>query len=95
MNVRGTKLIEKFQASHASAASRLAAWNDTMGKNDYANLVDLKRHFQQVDLVGQNLVFNIGNVCRLIAQVDFNHKIVLVKWIGTHAEYDKIKVKKI
>lgn len=95
MKVRGTKLISKFQANHASSASRLSAWTTTMRGNDYGSLVDLKKHFQQADLVGDRVVFNIGNTYRLIAMIDFSIKIVLVWWIGTHAEYAKIDAKKV
>jgi len=89
MKVHGTQLIEKFQVRHAPSASRLAAWTATMRGNDYCSLVDLKEHFQQADLVGDRVVFNIGSTYRLIAMVDFSFKIVLVQWIGTHAEYSK------
>ena len=42
------------------------------------------------------VVFNIkGNSYRLVAAIDFEKAIVFVKWIGTHAEYDKIDVKTV
>ncbi|MCZ4225505.1 type II toxin-antitoxin system HigB family toxin [Pedobacter rhodius] len=41
-------------------------------------------------------VFNIkGNHYRLIVDVEFKLKIIFVVWVGTHAEYDKIKVEEI
>ena len=36
------------------------------------------------------VIFNIrGNKYRLVVKVNYPGKIVLVKWFGTHAEYDK------
>ena len=46
-----------------------------------------------VDMPGnQHYVFNIhGNHHRLVVVVKFFNHTILVRWIGTHAEYDKIK----
>jgi hypothetical protein len=42
------------------------------------------------------MVFNVkGNDYRLVAAVDFEKRIVWIKWIGTHADYDRIDVKKV
>ena len=45
---------------------------------------------------GDRVVFNIkGNAYRLVAAVDYQRQIVFIKWIGTHAQYDKIDVRKV
>ena len=42
------------------------------------------------------VVFNIkGNDYRLVTAMDFEKRIVWIKWIGTHAEYDRIEVKTV
>jgi len=42
------------------------------------------------------IVFNVkGNDYRLVAAVDFEKGIVWIKWIGTHADYDKIDVRTV
>lgn len=42
------------------------------------------------------VVFNIkGNDYRLVTAVDFEKRIVWIKWIGTHSEYDRIDVKTV
>lgn len=57
----------------------------------------MKQIFGSVDSVGnQHYVFNIrGNNHRLIVVVKFTIKLVLVRFIGTHAEYDLIDAKNI
>ena len=57
----------------------------------------MKKTFNSVDRVGnQKYVFNIkGNDYRLIVVVKFMIKTVLIRFIGTHAEYDKIDAKNI
>jgi mRNA interferase HigB len=42
------------------------------------------------------VVFNIkGNNYRLVVATDVDKRIVWIKWIGTHKEYDKIEVKEV
>jgi mRNA interferase HigB len=41
-------------------------------------------------------VFNIkGNDYRLIVAIDYGRKVVFVKWVGTHAAYDKIDARTV
>jgi mRNA interferase HigB len=50
-----------------------------------------------VDFLGDNrVVFDIGsNKYRLVVHVAYKRKIILVKFIGTHAEYDRIDAKTV
>ena len=42
------------------------------------------------------MVFNIkGNDYRLVTAIDYRSQIVLIVWLGTHKEYDKIDVEKV
>ena len=60
-------------------------------------LFDIKKSFNSVDSIGnQHYVFNIkGNDFRLIVVIKFTIKTILIRFIGTHAEYDKIDAKNI
>jgi mRNA interferase HigB len=54
---------------------------------------DVKRQFgNTVDFVGDNrLIFDLGgNRFRLIVHVSYKFRRVVVKFIGTHAEYDRV-----
>jgi len=52
--------------------------------------VDLQGTFASADLVGDEIVFNIGgNKYRLATMVDFKAQAVLVTDVQTHAEYSK------
>ncbi len=57
----------------------------------------MKKTFKSVDNVGnQHYVFNIkSNNYRLIVMIKFTIKTILIRFIGTHADYDKIDVKNI
>ncbi|MEM1408255.1 MAG: type II toxin-antitoxin system HigB family toxin, partial [Bacteroidota bacterium] len=59
------------------------------------SLNDLKQDYPSADYVGNNrVVFNIkGNDYRLIAIVIYVSQKVYMRWIGRHAEYDKVDAK--
>ena len=52
--------------------------------------MDVRRDFQDVDQVGRVLVFNIRhNTYRLIAKVDYRSRLLMVKDLLTHKQYEK------
>ena len=52
----------------------------------------MRTQFRSTDFVGDNrVIFNIGgNNYRLIVHIHYTHGIVRTKFVGTHAEYDRI-----
>jgi mRNA interferase HigB len=71
----------------------IRAWFAIAAKAHWENPTEIKRHFgSTVDFVGDNrVIFALGgNKYRLIGHVSFTFGRVLVKFIGTHAEYDRI-----
>jgi mRNA interferase HigB len=76
---------------------RLDAWYAEVSKAHWQNSADIKRHYATASIVSaERVVFNIrGNDYRLVVAIDYQHQIVLIVWIGTHKEYDKIEVGKV
>ena len=97
MNVISYKAISHYCQTNANAEQALKTWFKTVSKAEWKDLNELKKDYPAADYVGDNrIVFNIkGNHYRLVARVVFEYKRVMVKWIGTHAEYDKIDVLKV
>ncbi len=93
MNVLSKPTIIRFYEKNTTAKQGLLTWYDTVSNATWKNMNDLRRTYPDTDLVGDDrFVFNIqGNRYRLVARVSFLYKDVKIKWIGTHAEYDKIK----
>jgi len=75
----------------------LRAWYDRAVKAEWSIFADLKRTFGSADAVGNSrVVFNIhGNKYRLVALVDFQFHGVLVRFVGTHRQYDQIDASEI
>ena len=93
MRVIAKKTIVEYYTMHADAKTALEEWFEKAELADWQNFSDIKDSFRSADWVGNNrVVFNIkGNDYKLVVLVLFKIKMVYVRFIGTHAEYDKIQ----
>lgn len=84
--------IKEFIKKHSNSDVALRDWYFKTRRSEWENLNDIKQTFNSIDYVGNNrYVFNIkGNDYRLVAIIIFASKKVYIRFIGTHAEYDKI-----
>ncbi len=92
MVIVSKKAIQQYSLTKPQATEALNEWYLKTKEADWGNLSDVKNTFGSVDYVGNdNYVFNIkGNQYRLIVRVIFPIRTVFIRFIGTHAEYDKI-----
>jgi len=72
--------------------AQLDAWYERAAKAQWKNSAEVKAQYASASiLTAERVVFNIkGNDYRLIVAIDDHYKILLIKWIGTHKEYDQI-----
>ena len=92
MHVIARKTLKDFWARHADAEPALKAWFHEAKSSRWESFLDIKSRYRSADaLPGNRVVFNLkGNSYRLIAHIHYNTGIVFIRFIGTHAEYDKI-----
>jgi mRNA interferase HigB len=85
--------IKEYCKERPDAKVSLNDWNSKTEKAEWNNFSDIRKTFGNVDAVGNsNYVFNIkGNHFRLVARIIFDAKLVYIRFIGAHAEYDDIK----
>jgi len=97
MNVISKRTIVKFYEIHPSAKTALEVWHSDVRRSEWKTPEDIKKTYASASFLADNrVVFNIkGNDYRLIVHIDYKRKIVRVKFIGTHAQYDKIDVKEL
>ena len=92
MRIVTYKRIAEFTEKHIDSKIALQEWFYKTTKANWKNASDIKKTFNHVDFSGNcRVIFNIkGNQYRLVAIVIFASKKVYIRFIGTHAEYDKI-----
>jgi mRNA interferase HigB len=92
MQVVARRTLVQFWERHSEAETPLRTWHSTVLQAVWTTPQDIKDQFGSVDFIADNrAIFNIGgNKFRLVVRVSYEYKAVQVKFIGTHAEYDKI-----
>lgn len=92
MNVVAISTLRAFWEKHSAAEQPLKAWYDEAKAASWTTPQDIKNNYASASFVGNNrVVFNIkGNDYRLIVAVAYRYQAVYIKFIGTHAEYNKI-----
>jgi mRNA interferase HigB len=93
MRIITHKAIVQYSGLYADAKSALDEWYIKTEQSQWNCYADVKQTFNNVDNIGnKRYVFNIkGNSYRIITLILFGPKIVYIRFIGTHSEYDKIK----
>ena len=97
MHIISRPQIHEFWNKHADSETALKVWFQKTKKAQWNNLNELKIDFPSADYIGNDrYVFNIkGNKYRLVAMIFFDIRTVFIRFIGTHAEYDKINCTEI
>lgn len=93
MQVIARRTLRQFWERHPQAEGPLRVWFAIATKAHWRGPSDVKRQFgAAVDFVADNrVIFDIGgNKYRLVVHVSYAFGRVLVKFVGTHAEYDRI-----
>ncbi len=85
--------MHKFCEKHPDCRSWIGNWIFDVSAVSWNSLNDLKERYPSASILAENIViFNVkGNSYRLSVQIAVKTQIVVVKWIGTHAEYDSKK----
>jgi mRNA interferase HigB len=93
MKIVGAVIIGDFCRKHSDVNDTLVKWTKVVENAKWIGHNDLKADFPSADFVGnKRYVFDIkGNHYRLVVVVVFIVEVVEIRFVGTHAEYDKIK----
>ena len=93
MRIIAKSTLVAYYTKNPQSKSALQEWYGKTKEAEWKNFADIKKTFNTVSSVGNNrFVFNIkGNDYRLVVLIKFTVSHVLIKFIGTHAEYDRIK----
>ncbi len=93
------RFIDSLKGSKDQKAvkSALDSWFQEVKQADWHNPTDVVRAYANASIVGSDrVVFNIkGNDYRLVVAIHYRLQIVFIKWLGSHADYDKVDVKTV
>ncbi|HPH97288.1 MAG TPA: type II toxin-antitoxin system HigB family toxin [Anaerolineaceae bacterium] len=97
MHVISIRKLQDFWEKHPEAKDSLESWYSEANHATWRVPEDIKKRYRGADfLPGNRVVFNIkGNTLRLIVCIHYNRGRVFIRFVGTHAEYDRIDAEKI
>ncbi len=100
MRVIAVSTLKDFVASnpaYGDAEEPVRAWYRHVHRADWASPADVKRDLGAASILRDGrVVFNLGgNKYRLVAWINYPYRVVYVRFIGTHAQYDRIDAQTI
>lgn len=93
MRLVGLLLLEEFAGRHGDVRPQIDAWVREVEDASWRSPQDIKARYASASFLSDSrVIFNLkGNSYRLEAKVSYESQVVLIKRIGTHAEYSKWK----
>jgi len=97
MRIIAKKALREFWQVHPDAEEPLLAWFREVEKEDWDTPARIKEKYASASIVrGNRVVFNIkGNNYRLVVKINYPYRVVYIRFVGTHAEYDRIDVEEV
>lgn len=91
MKVIGMDKIDEFIQKHSGSERWLRAWLAEARNGKWQSPNDIKARYKSASILDENrVIFNVsGNNFRMEIQVSYKNKVLVIKRIGTHAEYDR------
>jgi mRNA interferase HigB len=91
MKVVGRGVLDDFCRNHADVVSQLGTWLCEVQEAEWSSPRKIKLRFPHASILSDNcVIFNVkGNRYRIETKINYAARVVLVKRIGTHAEYSK------
>lgn len=100
MRVIAVSTLRAFWESspeYLDAREPILAWYQHVRRADWASPAEVKREFRSASILRDGrVVFNIaGNKYRLVVWVNYAYRVVYVRFVGTHSQYDRIDAQNI
>jgi mRNA interferase HigB len=100
MRIIAKRALRQFWETHprgSEAKTPLQVWYSTTESADWASPADVKANYGDASILkNSRVVFNIaGNKFRLIVRINYPYRVVYIRFVGTHDEYDRIDAETI
>ena len=98
-NVRiiAKRTLREFLERHPDAEHPLVDWYKETRRANWHSPIQVRDRYADASIIsGNRVVFNIkGNTYRLVVNVDYQYQTVYIRFIGAHAEYDRINAEEV
>ena len=93
----GTLKVFWARAGNEPAKQPTLAWYQHVLAADWSKPADVKQDFASASVLKDGrVVFNIGgNKFRIVVWINYAFRVVYIRFIGTHAQYDRIDAQRI
>ena len=97
MRIIARKTLLEFWQRHSDAEGPLKAWYDQARREQWDSPARVQVLYPTASIVGKDrVVFRIkGGTYRLVVSVFYPGGIVFIRFVGTHAEYDRINAEEV
>ncbi|MDD9996076.1 MAG: type II toxin-antitoxin system HigB family toxin [Dehalococcoidia bacterium] len=97
MRIISRRALREFWNRHPEAEQPLKAWYSEVKQADWSTPSHVARRYPRASIVGgDRVVFRIRhNDFRIVARVFYPGRIVYVRFVGTHEEYDRVNVEEV
>ena len=86
MRIIAKKTLQDFWQRHPDAEEPLLAWYREVKQADWDTPATLKEMYGNASIVGDN---------RVIFNISYRYRVVYIRFVGTHAEYDAVNVEEV
>lgn len=86
------RALRQFWEGYPVARTPLEDWYAQARDADWSTPAEVKAQFADASVLkGRRVVFNIGgNKFRLVVKINYAYRVMYVRFVGTHAQYDEI-----
>ena len=97
MRIIAKRTLREYWEHNSESKEPLESWYSVALTADWANPADVKRQYRNASILKDSrVVFNIGgNKFRLIVKINYPYRVVYVRFIGTHKDYDEINAEEV
>jgi mRNA interferase HigB len=91
------KAFLESSSSYADAREPMMAWYRQVRAADWSTPADVKRDIGTASILKDGrAAFNIaGNKYRIVVWINYSYRVVYIRFVGTHRQYDKIDAQTI
>jgi mRNA interferase HigB len=97
MRIVARPMLRSYWEANPDSEESLRAWHSVVKRADWSTPQELKAQIRNASILKKGrVVFNIkGNTYRLVTSINYDYRMVYVRFIGTHKEYDQIDAEEV